>query len=105
MSLKYFAQQIGPAHYVLPRTHAMRVDAHAFFSETLFERTEESMWQQLASAAAYPGVIVGNTKKTPLDECGRVYKDLDEVLRVLEHEGIARVAHRMYPVANMKGMD
>lgn len=49
--------------------------------------------------------IVGNTKRTPLDECGHVYKDLDEVLRVLEAEGIARVAHRLYPVANIKGMD
>jgi tRNA-splicing ligase RtcB len=57
MSLKYFAQKLGPAHYVLPRTGTMRVDAHAFFSETLFERTEESMWRQLASAASYPGVI------------------------------------------------
>jgi tRNA-splicing ligase RtcB len=49
--------------------------------------------------------IVGNTKTTPLDECGRVYKDLDEVLGVLEAEGIARVEHRMYPVANIKGTD
>lgn len=49
--------------------------------------------------------IVGNTRRTPLDECGRVYKDLDEVLRVLESEGIARVAHRLYPVANIKGAD
>jgi tRNA-splicing ligase RtcB len=49
--------------------------------------------------------IVGNTARTPLDECGRVYKDLDEVLAVLEVEGIAKVAHRLYPVANMKGMD
>jgi tRNA-splicing ligase RtcB len=49
--------------------------------------------------------IVGNTKRTPLDECGHVYKSLDEVLRVLEAEGIARVAQRMYPVANIKGMD
>ena len=49
--------------------------------------------------------IVGNTKKTPLDECGRVYKDLDDVLGVLEAEGIAKVAHRLYPVANLKGMD
>jgi tRNA-splicing ligase RtcB len=49
--------------------------------------------------------IVGNTTRTPLDECGRVYKDLDEVLGVLEKEGIARVAHRLYPVANIKGMD
>jgi tRNA-splicing ligase RtcB (3'-phosphate/5'-hydroxy nucleic acid ligase) len=49
--------------------------------------------------------IVGNTARTPLDECGHVYKDLDEVLRVLEDEGIARVAHRLYPVANLKGTD
>ncbi len=49
--------------------------------------------------------VVGNTKRTPLDECGRVYKDLDAVLGVLEAEGIARVAHRMYPIANLKGMD
>lgn len=49
--------------------------------------------------------IVGNTKRTPLDECAHVYKDLDEVLGVLEAEGIARVAHRLYPVANLKGTD
>lgn len=49
--------------------------------------------------------IVGNHKHTPLDECAHVYKDLDEVLGVLETTGIARVAHRMFPVANMKGTD
>jgi hypothetical protein len=27
------------------------------------------------------------------------------VLGVLEREGIARVAHRLYPVANLKGTD
>ena len=49
--------------------------------------------------------IVGNTKKTPLDECAHVYKNLDDVLQVLEDEGIAEIKHRMYPVANLKGMD
>lgn len=49
--------------------------------------------------------IVGNTDKTPLDECGHVYKDLDEVLGVLEDEGIATIAHRLWPVANLKGTD
>jgi tRNA-splicing ligase RtcB len=49
--------------------------------------------------------IAGNTRRIPLDECGHVYKDLDAVLDVLECEGIARVAQRMYPVANIKGMD
>jgi len=49
--------------------------------------------------------VVGNTERTPLDECAHVYKSLDEVLAVLEGEGIARVAHRLYPVANIKGTD
>jgi tRNA-splicing ligase RtcB len=49
--------------------------------------------------------IVGNTTRTPLDECGHVYKRLDEVLQVLETLGIARVAQRLYPVANIKGAD
>jgi hypothetical protein len=41
----------------------------------------------------------------PLDECGHVYEDLDAVLAVLEAEGIAHVAHRLYPVANLEGAD
>jgi tRNA-splicing ligase RtcB len=49
--------------------------------------------------------IVGNHTHVPLDECGHVYKDLDAVLAVLEAEGIARVARRLYPVANIKGAD
>lgn len=47
--------------------------------------------------------IVGNTERTPLDECGHVYKDLDSVIQVLEDEGIAELHHRLYPVANLKG--
>ena len=49
--------------------------------------------------------IVANTKRTPLDECAHVYKDLDEVLGVLEREQIARVDRRLFPVANLKGTD
>jgi len=58
---------------------------------------------------AFAGVtvegIVGNQRHVPLDECAHVYKDLDEVLAVLEAAGIARVANRLYPVANIKGAD
>lgn len=49
--------------------------------------------------------VVSNCAKTPLDECGAVYKDLDEVLAVLETNQIARVAHRLFPTANLKGAD
>ncbi len=57
MSLKYFTQKVGENHYVLPRTGTMRVEAHAFFSEALFDRTDESMWAQIANAASYEGVV------------------------------------------------
>lgn len=57
MSLKYHAQKIGSNHYVLPKTGSMRTDAHAFFSDALYDATEESMWQQLAAGASYEGVI------------------------------------------------
>jgi len=49
--------------------------------------------------------IVTNTKKTPLDECSKVYKNLDDVLSVLEAEGIATVDKRLFPVANLKSYD
>lgn len=49
--------------------------------------------------------IVTNQKKTPLDECKHAYKNLDDVLAVLEAEGIASIEQRMYPVANLKGKD
>jgi len=49
--------------------------------------------------------IATNTEKTPLDECGHVYKSLDEVLSVLEQEGIAKIDTRLWPIANIKGCD
>jgi tRNA-splicing ligase RtcB len=49
--------------------------------------------------------IISNHRHIPLDECAHVYKDLDAVLDVLEAEDLARVAHRLYPVANIKGAD
>jgi RNA-splicing ligase RtcB len=49
--------------------------------------------------------LAGNHRHVLLDECAHVYKDLDKVLAVVEAEGIARVAHRLYPVANIEGAD
>jgi len=49
--------------------------------------------------------IVGNTAKTPLDECGHVYKKLDQVVGSLVDAGVATVSARLYPVANLKGTD
>jgi tRNA-splicing ligase RtcB (3'-phosphate/5'-hydroxy nucleic acid ligase) len=49
--------------------------------------------------------IAINNKHTPLDECSHVYKDLDAVLEVLTDNNIARISNRLYPVANLKGVD
>lgn len=49
--------------------------------------------------------IVSNCLRIPLDECGHVYKDLDEVIGVLQENRIAKLQHRLYPVANLKGSD
>lgn len=49
--------------------------------------------------------IVSNCRNIPLDESDEVYKDLDAVLNVLEEEGIAKISHRLMPIANMKGQD
>ncbi|MEO8184944.1 MAG: RtcB family protein [Deltaproteobacteria bacterium] len=75
-----------------------------------FERLQADIDNEMATVKRTLGGvqvegIMGNTKKTPLDECTHVYKDLDEVLAVLEALGIARVAHRLYPVVSIKGTD
>jgi tRNA-splicing ligase RtcB len=70
------------------------------------QRIDEEMATVQRTFAGVPiEGIVGNHRHVPLDECAHVYKDLDEVLDVLESEGIARVANRLYPVANIKGAD
>ena len=48
--------------------------------------------------------ILMNSRQTPLDECAHAYKSLDEVLKVLGDEGLAKISQRMYPVANLKGL-
>jgi tRNA-splicing ligase RtcB (3'-phosphate/5'-hydroxy nucleic acid ligase) len=86
-----------------------RVMARGQAKRELSARHDDIDTQMRSVERALGGVrvrgIVGNTERTPLDECGHVYKQLDDVLHVLESEGIARVAHRMYPVANIKGTD
>jgi tRNA-splicing ligase RtcB len=70
------------------------------------ERIDEEMATVNRTFAGVPiEGIVGNHRHVPLDECAHVYKNLDEVLDVLEAEGIARVANRLYPIANIKGAD
>jgi tRNA-splicing ligase RtcB len=50
------------------------------------------------------GILI-NTRNTPIDESGPCYKDLNKVLKTIETAGLAKVAHRMKPVACIKGND
>ena len=49
--------------------------------------------------------IIINTRNTPIDESGPCYKDLNKVLATIEEAGLATVAHRLRPVACIKGND
>ena len=57
MSLKYTATKVSENHYVLPKTGSMKVEAHAFLSEALYESSEEEVWRQIHNGASYEGVI------------------------------------------------
>ena len=57
MSFSERIERLTDSHYVLPRVGKMRVDVHAFLSSALLAQTDEQLWQQAASAAAYPGII------------------------------------------------
>jgi tRNA-splicing ligase RtcB len=57
MSLKHRVERVGDSHYVLPKLGEMKVDAHAYFSEELFEGSEAELWSQLKNAASYEGVV------------------------------------------------
>jgi len=57
MSFKYQAVKAEEGHYVLPRVGTMKVEAHAFFADDLYQASEENMWNQLAVGASYEGVI------------------------------------------------
>lgn len=57
MSFKYAVTKVSEGHYVLPKVGKMKVEAHAFLSDGLYEASEEGMWDQLATSASYEGVI------------------------------------------------
>lgn len=49
--------------------------------------------------------IIYNNRHVPIDECLRVYKNIDDVLDTVEGAGLAKVAVKLYPRAVIKGND
>jgi tRNA-splicing ligase RtcB len=57
MSFKYAVTKVSDNHYVLPKVGDMKVEAHAYLSESLYASSEEEAWAQIAKAASFEGVI------------------------------------------------
>lgn len=65
------------------------------------KKLNQALIDQQMNAA---GILI-NTRNTPIDESGPCYKDLNKVLKTIETAGLAKVAHRLKPVACIKGND
>jgi tRNA-splicing ligase RtcB len=55
MSWKQTLEKVGEAHWVLPKTKAMRCEAHLFLSDKLLADVEEDVCQQVVNACSFPG--------------------------------------------------
>lgn len=69
------------------------------------EHAKRTLDQAKIDQAMRDADVMINTRQTPIDESDDCYKDLDKVLGVIESAGLATVAHRLRPVACIKGND
>ena len=51
------------------------------------------------------GIIVNDNANVPLDESDECYKSSEEVVEAVVRAGLARVEHRLWPLASLKGTD
>jgi tRNA-splicing ligase RtcB len=69
--------------------------------EALRQLDQRSVDEQYRRA----GVIVNLDGRVPLDESASCYKRSDEVIAAVVDAGLARVEHRLWPLASIKGTD
>ena len=92
MSSLQCVEKVSDTEYVLPPVGDMRVPVRAFLSDALFAQTNEALWRQAASAAAYPGMTgaVSHAEHSPrLRDPGR----WDGRDRGRDHPGRQRPRH------------
>jgi tRNA-splicing ligase RtcB (3'-phosphate/5'-hydroxy nucleic acid ligase) len=51
------------------------------------------------------GVVVNADGRVPLDEAAPAYKSSQEVIEAVVGAGLARIEHRLWPLASLKGVD
>jgi tRNA-splicing ligase RtcB len=51
------------------------------------------------------GVLVNTDGRVPIDEAAPCYKDSEAVIQAVTSAGLARIEHRLWPLASIKGTD
>ncbi len=51
------------------------------------------------------GVLVNTNGRVPIDESSACYKSSDEVIQAVVSAGLAKIEHRLWPLASIKGSD
>jgi tRNA-splicing ligase RtcB (3'-phosphate/5'-hydroxy nucleic acid ligase) len=61
--------------------------------------------RQIDDEYAAAGILVNIDGRVPLDEAAPAYKSSEEVLRAVTQAGLAKVEHKLWPLASLKGVD
>jgi hypothetical protein len=98
MGLKEQLVQVQPFVYKLPENtvQGQRVPVYFYLSDRLFETLEEGLEKVL-------GDLVARGKGTVAEEIPQAYKDVSEVVRVVDSLGIAKLVLRLKPLGTLKG--
>lgn len=69
------------------------------------EATRTLSQQKIDEEYRRAGILVNTDGHVPLDEAAPAYKSSSEVVRAVTDAGLARIEHRLWPVASLKGTD
>ncbi|MFN2493117.1 MAG: RtcB family protein [Pyrinomonadaceae bacterium] len=61
--------------------------------------------RQIDDEYASAGILVNVDGHVPLDEAAPAYKSSEEVLRAVTEAGLAKVEHKLWPLASLKGVE
>jgi tRNA-splicing ligase RtcB len=61
--------------------------------------------RQIDDEYAAAGILVNTDGRVPLDEAAPAYKSSEQVLTAVIEAGLAKVEHKLWPLASLKGVD
>jgi tRNA-splicing ligase RtcB (3'-phosphate/5'-hydroxy nucleic acid ligase) len=69
------------------------------------EATRTLSQRQMDDEYAAAGILVNINGRVPLDEAAPAYKSSEEVVRAVLEAGLARIEHKLWPLASLKGTE